>query len=467
MRALISFLFILLISLKAICQTPYATTGTNIGNIAPDISLPNPNGEMMSLSSLRGKVVMVHFWSDWSSSSRNFSSGVLNAYKKLKDRSAPGADGFEPFSVYIGNDKADWTKAIYKDGLEWKYHVSDLKKWKSEASKAFDVHDLPASFLIDPSGIIVAKDMWALNVVPEAEKIFKKYEASAPKQQPTSATTNNTNKNETAEQIQTEPVYRGSGDPLKGLNVTKAQSFNIGNYYALIIGIDNYKGTWQPLKNAVNDAKTVEALLQSEYKFDFFHTLYNEQATRKNIIKEFEWLVSNVKETDNVLIFYSGHGEYKRELEKGFWVPVDAGTTSISEFVSNNDIQTFLAGIKSKHTLLVSDACFSGDVFRGQTVSVPFENSERYYKEVHGLTSRQAITSGGIEPVMDGGKDGHSVFSYYFIKSLINNKNKYLDASQVFDQLKIPVFNNSEQSPKLSPIKNTGDEGGQFIFIKK
>lgn len=263
------------------------------------------------------------------------------------------------------------------------------------------------------------------------------------------------------------PMYRGSGDPLKGLNVTKSKDMVIGNYYALIIGIDNYKGSWTSLKNAVNDAKAIETLLKSKYKFDQFKTLYNEQATRTNIIANLEALVANVKPQDNVFIYYSGHGEFKMDLNKGFWVPIDATTSSTANYISNADIQTYLGGIKSKHTLLVADACFSGDIFRGNTISVPFEESEKYYKEVHGLLSRQAITSGGLEPVMDGGKDGHSVFAYYFLKTLSENSNKYLDASQIYNKIKIPVINNSEQSPKLAPVKNTGDEGGQFLFIKK
>lgn len=267
----------------------------------------------------------------------------------------------------------------------------------------------------------------------------------------------------TSDQMQ----YRGGGDPLKGLNVNKNNVLQIGDYYALIIGVDKYKGTWQPLKNAVKDAKSVEALLREEYKFDHFKTLYDDQATRKNIISEMEWLVKNVKEKDNVLIYYSGHGEYKQDLNKGYWVPIDAQTTSTSDYVSNNDIQTFLSGIRSKHTLLISDACFSGDIFRGNTIAVPFENSERYYRDVHNLPSRQAITSGGIEPVMDGGREGHSVFAYYLLKALINNQSKFYDASQLYSTIKIPVTNNSEQSPQFQSIKNTGDEGGQFIFIKK
>jgi len=169
-----------------------------------------------------------------------------------------------------------------------------------------------------------------------------------------------------------------------------------------------------------------------------------------------------------VFIYYSGHGEYKQDLNKGFWVPVDATTnTSTSKYISNSDLQNLMGGIKSKHTLLVADACFSGDIFRGNTVNVPFEESEKYYKEVHGLASRQAMTSGGIEPVMDGGKDGHSVFAYYLLKAMNENQNKYMDVGQIYNKVKIPVINNSEQSPKLAPVKNTGDEGGQFIFIKK
>ncbi len=263
-------------------------------------------------------------------------------------------------------------------------------------------------------------------------------------------------------------VTRGIGDPLKGLNVTPTPAeLKFGNYYALIIGVDKYSGVWTPLKNAVNDAKAVENILRSKYKFDYFRTLYNEQATRTNIISEMEWLVSNVNEEDNVLIYFSGHGQFKQELNKGYWVPVDAKTNSISGYISNSDIQTFLGGIRSKHTLLVSDACFSGDIFRGATVSVPFENSSRYYSQVHNLISRQALTSGGVEPVMDGGREGHSVFAYYLLKVLQNNVERYFDASQLFSQIRIPVINNSEQSPNFQSIKNTGDEGGQFIFVKK
>ncbi len=272
----------------------------------------------------------------------------------------------------------------------------------------------------------------------------------------------------TPEQQQQYAQYRSSNDPLKGLGAAKAmQEVSVGKYYAFIIGIDKYSGEWKPLKNAVNDAKAVEKQLREHYEFQSFHTLYDDQATRANIIKEYEWLMANTKENDNVLIYYSGHGDYNETLNRGFWVPVDATSSSVSALISNTDIQGFLGGIKSKHTFLIADACFSGDIFRGKTLTIPYENSFKYYNQLYSKPSRTALTSGGVEPVMDGGKEGHSVFAYYLLKSLGNNENQFFDASQLYNDIKVAVINNSNQTPGFSPIVNTGDEGGQFIFIKK
>lgn len=276
----------------------------------------------------------------------------------------------------------------------------------------------------------------------------------------------NENNSSSSDVSQDKPLYRG--DALQGIDIYSAQKeMEIGDFYALIIGIDNYSGHWPALQTAVNDAKTFEKTITDKYKIDYIKTLYNEQATRSNIIQEFEWLVANVKPKDNVLIYYSGHGDYKQELNKGYWVPVNAVSNSTTDYISNADIQIFLAGIKSKHTLLISDACFSGDILRGKTEIMPFENSDKYYQKINGLISRQAITSGGIEPVMDGGFEGHSVFAYYLLKALNSNSYKYYDAGQLYSKIRMPIINNSDQTPNLSPIKNTGDEGGHFIFVIK
>ena len=243
-----------------------------------------------------------------------------------------------------------------------------------------------------------------------------------------------------------------------------------GRYIALIIGINSYDGYWPTLTNAVNDAREVANVLKNDYMFDSVITLLDQQATRSNIIHQLEILTTTMKPDDNLLIYYSGHGQFKKELNKGFWVPVDAKSNSMADFISNSDVKTFLSGIPSKHTILISDACFAGDIFRGKsTESIPFDpnNMEKYYREVYSKTSRIAITSGGLEEVEDAGKEGHSIFTYYLLKSLKENQSRYMDASQLFNDFRIAVTNNSDQTPLLQVVRDTGDEGGQFIFVKR
>lgn len=243
-----------------------------------------------------------------------------------------------------------------------------------------------------------------------------------------------------------------------------------GKYIALIIGINSYQGYWHQLSNAVNDARGFAETLKRDYYFNEIYTLIDKEATRKNIIQKFEWIINNSSRDDNVLIFYAGHGQFKRTLNKGYWVPVDASSNSTADYISNNDIKTFIGGIPSKHTLLITDACFAGDIFRGnrtESIQIDPSNMTRYYREVYSKPSRLALTSGSLEQVSDAGKDNHSIFTYYLLKSLKDNNKKYLDASQLFNDFRMAVTNNSEQTPQLQVVRDTNDEGGQFIFIKK
>lgn len=356
---------------------------------------------------------------------------------------------FSPDDQYVGLGGADGCLSIVSIAT---------KETIKEITDAHDASLREIKFSADGSKLITGGDdgrikIWSLSDLNVRESVAYRESVSS-------------NGQNAIPLNQDEKQYRG--DMLKGLGVAYSSGdMQFGNYYALIIGIDNYIGQWAPLKNAVSDAKAINLMMRSKYKFDYIKELYNDQATRQNIITELEWLVANVKPTDNLLIYYSGHGEFNQALNKGYWVPVDARAASTSYYISNSDIQTFLGGIKSKHTLLISDACFSGDIFRGNTVSVPFEESEKYYAKVNSVSSRKALTSGGVEPVLDGGREGHSVFAYYLLKALDTNSKQYYDASQLFDNIKIPVINNSDQSPQFNAIKNAGDEGGQFIFLKK
>jgi peroxiredoxin len=125
---------------------------TTQGQEAPEINLPSPDGTNIALSSLKGKIVLVDFWASWCGPCRKEMPNVVKAYAKFKDK------GFEIYGVSLDQDKDRWVEAIKKDGITWP-QVSDLKQWDCEPAKQYGVTGIPATFLLDKEGKIIAKNL--------------------------------------------------------------------------------------------------------------------------------------------------------------------------------------------------------------------------------------------------------------------------------------------------------------------
>jgi hypothetical protein len=236
-------------------------------------------------------------------------------------------------------------------------------------------------------------------------------------------------------------------------------SFYAAKNYAILIGNEKYDdGGIMELSEPVRDATDMFNTLTKQYNFEPANVTLLKNPTKAEIIGTLHQLRSKITADDNLLIFYAGHGYWDAGMGVGYWLPKDAAKDNPVNWIPNTDLTNYLGAIKTKHTLLIADACFSGGIFKTRSAFSATYAVEMLYQ----MSSRKAITSGMLTEVPD-----KSVFCMYLLKNLKENANEFLSAEELFSKMRMAVINNSENVPQFGTIQNVGDEGGDFIFIRR
>ncbi len=246
---------------------------------------------------------------------------------------------------------------------------------------------------------------------------------------------------------------------------------DFGNYHALIIGNNDYTN-FNNLNSAVNDAREVDRILKEKYAFETTLLL---NADRYSILSALNKLREELTEDDNLLIYYAGHGELDQVNQRGHWLPIDAEPNSTANWISNIDITDILNAISARHIMVIADSCYSGTMTRSSLARLESGMTDKtrlkWFKVMAKTRSRSVLTSGGLKPVLDSGKSGHSIFANAFFEVLKQN-NDVLEGYKIYRLVSEKVSQsaakyNIDQTPQYAPILHAGHEAGEFFFVPR
>jgi hypothetical protein len=251
--------------------------------------------------------------------------------------------------------------------------------------------------------------------------------------------------------------------------VNRYRTLSFGRYHALLIGNNDY-ARYPKLSTPINDVQTIGAILEDKYGFEV-RILTN--ATRFDILSALDDYRRKLREGDNFLIYYAGHGELDEKNHRGYWIPVDANPDSRVNHIPNYAVTDMLNNMATRQAIVIADACYSGIMTRSAVNRdhgdlSPAKRLE-WLKKVVTSRSRTVLSSGGLNPVLDAGIGKHSVFARALIDALSSNDG-ILEASQLHQKIAAIVAYNSrelglEQTPQYAANLHAGHVAGDFLFV--
>lgn len=234
---------------------------------------------------------------------------------------------------------------------------------------------------------------------------------------------------------------------------------DFGTYHALIIAVQKYDDNqWTNPGPTIDIARRLKQVLSERYMFNSSNITFLQDPTRQEILGEFETLRQTLTEGDNLLLVYVGLGSYLEQIDQGYWIPRDASYEQRATWITNLTIQEYCDKLSSKHVLLISDARISGNDALASGGSLPPDSS---LMQMTGRRSRRAISGNTMRDILVN-KD----FLQTFIQVLEKNQKKHLSGAQIALDLSI-LKSISGQTPVYGVIRGSGDDGGEFVFVRR
>jgi hypothetical protein len=245
---------------------------------------------------------------------------------------------------------------------------------------------------------------------------------------------------------------------------TKRLKEDLGEYHALVIGNNEYADL-ENLGTAVNDARQIATVLSEQYGYQ---TRVLENASHLEIVQALADYQEQLGKLDNLMVYYAGHGLID-ERQNGYWIPTDASMTDKRTWIPNKVITEFMSSMQAKHVMVIADSCYSGTMSGSAIRPFPEDVEENDILFTSRVKARTVLTSGGLQPVLDSGGDGHSIFASALLDVLKENDG-VMEGYRLYKALEQQVrlrskLSGIQQIPEYTAVKHAGHEGSEFYFL--